>query len=143
MPKPKGDKYPKELISIGDHIKKRRLDLGLTQSEVAYIIGTKSIDAVRNWELGKGEPQIHQIPEVIKFLGYIPIPVCFDTLGDKVKAFRILRGLSHRTMGQLLKVNGCTIGSWQQNEFLPNKKKLAELNRLFEITFSAYEGILE
>ena len=27
--------YPKELKSLGDHIRKRRLDLGLTQDEVA------------------------------------------------------------------------------------------------------------
>ena len=143
VPKPKGDKYPKQLLTIGDHIKKRRLDLGLTQGEVANIIGTKSIDAVRNWELGKGDPQIHYMPEVIKFLGYIPVPVCLDTLGDKVKTFRILRGLSHKAMGQLLNVNSSTIGSWEQNEFLPNKTKLTELNQLLEITFSFYVEILK
>lgn len=143
VPKPKGDKYPKQLLTIGDHIRKRRMDLGLFQRDVSKIIGTKSIDALRNWELGKGEPQIHHMPEVIKFLGYIPIQFCLDTLGDKIKTYRILKGLGHKAMGEQLKVNGSTIGSWEQNEFLPHKEKLLELNELLEATFSVYEGILK
>lgn len=143
VPKPKGDKYPKKLLTIGDHIRKRRMDLGLLQSDVSKIIGTKSIDAVRNWELGKGDPQIHYMPEVIKFLGYIPIRVCVNSLGDMIKTYRTLKGLSQRAMGQLINVNGSTIGCWEQNESLPNKKKLRELNKILEITFSAYEEILK
>lgn len=143
VPKPKGDKYPKQLLTIGDHIRKRRMDLGLLQRDVSNIIGTKSIDAVRNWELGKGDPQIHHMPDVIKFLGYIPISVCIDTLGDKIKTYRILKGLGHKAMGEQLNVNGSTIGSWEQNEFLPHKEKLLELNELMAVTFSFYAEILK
>lgn len=119
------------------------MDLGLLQRDVSKIIGTKSIDAVRNWELGKGDPQIHYMPDVIKFLGYIPIPVYLDTLGDKVKTYRILKGLGHKAMGEQLNVNGSTICSWEQNEFLPHKEKLLELNELLEVTFSFYAEILK
>jgi transcriptional regulator with XRE-family HTH domain len=143
VPKPKGDKYPRQLLTIGDHIRKRRMDLGLLQSDVSKIIGTKSIDAVRNWELGKEQPQIHHMPEVIKFLGYIPIQISLITLGDRIKTFRILKGLGHKAMGEQLNVNGSTIGSWEKNEFLPHKEKFLELNQLLEITFSFYAEILK
>jgi DNA-binding XRE family transcriptional regulator len=43
--------YPVELRSIGDHIRKRRLDLGLLQIEVAAQIGVTE-NTVLNWEHG-------------------------------------------------------------------------------------------
>lgn len=39
-PKPPPAGYPKILKTLGDHIRKKRLDLGLLQKDVAKIIGT-------------------------------------------------------------------------------------------------------
>src|ERR1700720_743605 len=36
--KPKSSVYPKELKTLGDHIRRRRLDLGLLQRQVAQLI---------------------------------------------------------------------------------------------------------
>ena len=62
--------YPLELLSLGDHIRKRRLDLGLLQIEVAAQIGVTE-STVWNWEHGT-EPELIHIPAVLAFLGYIP-----------------------------------------------------------------------
>ncbi len=142
VPKPKGDKYPNELLTIGDHIRKRRMDLGLRQKDLVPILKIRSVESVTNWEIGKCDPQIHQMPEVIKFLGYIPVKVCLDTLGGRVAAFRILNGLSHKEMGKTLGVDASTVGSWEKNEFLPHRLKLNELISMIDLTFSAYAEIL-
>jgi len=43
--------YPANLTSIGEHIRKKRIDLGLMQKEVAKIIGVTE-STIWNWEKG-------------------------------------------------------------------------------------------
>ncbi len=70
-PKPLDRAYPTEFRSIGDHVRKRRLDLGLLQREVALQIGVDKT-TVFNWEAGTAAPNIRAIPGVVRFLGYDP-----------------------------------------------------------------------
>jgi DNA-binding XRE family transcriptional regulator len=66
---PKG--YPLKPVSLGDHLRKKRLDLGLYQAQVAERIGvTKS--TVYNWEHGR-EPDPKHHPKIVEFLGYTPM----------------------------------------------------------------------
>jgi predicted transcriptional regulator len=48
-PKPVSQAYPNQLKKIGDHIRKRRLDLGLTQKQVAEMIGVTE-SSIYHWE---------------------------------------------------------------------------------------------
>jgi transcriptional regulator with XRE-family HTH domain len=66
--KPKDKAYPKEVTTLGDAIRKRRLDLGLLQKDVAKIIGCDQT-TILNWEKGHTHPRANQMPEVVKFLG--------------------------------------------------------------------------
>ena len=68
-PKPIDRAYPTKLRSIGDHLRKRRLDLGLLQREVALRIGVDKT-TVFNWESGAASPSFRAQPAVIRFLGY-------------------------------------------------------------------------
>ena len=71
--KPKCLGYPTELKTIGDYLRKRRLDLGLLQKEVGQrIVGC--VASLRHWELGKGFPQFKHLPAIIDVLGYKPNP---------------------------------------------------------------------
>ena len=58
-------------------IKKFRNDLGLTQQEVADILGV-SQKAVAKWEGGKGLPRAEMLPKLAKVLG-----CTIDDLFDK------------------------------------------------------------
>lgn len=71
-PKPLFPKYPKELNRLGDHMRKRRMDLGLFQREVASRIGVSEA-TIYNWEGNKTSPQIRHIPKIIQFLVLILI----------------------------------------------------------------------
>src|SRR5579872_2299780 len=48
-PRPKSLNYPNALNTLGDHLRKRRLDLGLLQKQVAAEIGVNTL-TVCNWE---------------------------------------------------------------------------------------------
>lgn len=65
--KPKDKAYPKEVKTLGDAIRKRRLDLGLLQKDVAKIIGCDKI-SVLNWERGHTHPSAKHMPQVVIFL---------------------------------------------------------------------------
>ena len=66
--------YPEEMTTIGDHIRKRRLDLGLLQKQVSGCIGV-NVCTVTNWELNHSEPTRRYVPTIIQFLAYTPFPL--------------------------------------------------------------------
>jgi transcriptional regulator with XRE-family HTH domain len=92
--KPKSSAYPEELNTLGDHIRKRRLDLGLFQKQVAKQIGI-SEDATYRWESNESSPQVQFIPAIIKFLDYNPLSLP-DSPGQKLVFFRQVLGLIQR-----------------------------------------------
>lgn len=115
---------------IGLHIKKRRLELSLFQKDVAKIFGI-SEDALRFWENGLAIPNIRYAPAIILFLGYNPYPQKeTETLGGKIRQYRLLNGLSYNRMGDMFGVDASTVSAWEKNKCLPNKPKLELLNKL-------------
>jgi len=126
-PKPLSDKYPKELKSLGDHIRKRRLDLGLFQKQVADRIGVDE-STVFNWESNETSPQIHHIPRVVQFLGYDPFPTP-ETHADKLRKIRRRLGLNQRAMAERLGVDPTTLGRWERGEGLPSKRLSRVISR--------------
>ena len=65
--KPKDKAYPREIKTIGDVIRKRRLDLELKQKDVAKIIGCDEM-SVLNWEKAHTSPATNKISGIWRFL---------------------------------------------------------------------------
>lgn len=66
-PPPPG--YPKDLKTLGNHLRKNRLDLGLSQKEMAAQLRV-SVGTLYNWERSRTSPQQRLIPRIHDFLGY-------------------------------------------------------------------------
>ena len=115
---------------IGEHIKNRRMQLKLFQSDVAKIFDVCE-DSITGWETGRSVPQIQYYPKLIEFLGYNPFPFETETLGGKIKKYRIEHGLSHKKFGEKIGVDASTVGSWEENEHAPNRGKKKILEELF------------
>jgi len=79
--KPKSIKYPKTLNTLGDHIRQKRLDLALLQSDVARLLNANEI-TIYNWENNRNVPQVHRIPKILAFLEYNPLPAGGIGLGE-------------------------------------------------------------
>ena len=75
--------------TLGEHLKKRRRQLGLLQREVAVRMGICK-ETYASWEKDKTKPVAAQFRPVITFLGYDPTPEA-RTLAESVEAKR--RGL--------------------------------------------------
>lgn len=72
-PKPKTYEYPAEAKTLGDHIRKKRLDEGLRQQDLAGRLGV-SEDTILNWELNRTRPRPTALPAIRDFLGCDSVP---------------------------------------------------------------------
>ena len=64
-------------------------------------------------------------------LGYFPFDIDTSTNGGTIKEYRYKHGLSHKAFGKVIKINATTIGSWENDECVPRKQYLKELQQLF------------
>ncbi len=123
IPKPLGINYPRVPKTIGEHLRKRRMDLNLLQKDIAKVFGVVE-ETITNWENGHAILQVRYYPKLIAFLGYYPFPEDITTIGGRIRKYRYSHGLSHKKMGKLLGVDGSTICSWENNHTEPSPKVL-------------------
>lgn len=81
--------YPQ---TLGQHLKKRRRELGVVQREAAAQIGILT-ETYANWEKGKTKPVPSQFRPVVAFLGYDPSPTP-TTLAERLEAKRRATGMT-------------------------------------------------
>ena len=62
---------PTEPRTVGEHLKRRRLELHLFQSDLAKMFGVNEA-SVRNWEKNTYPPTERLIPGIVRWLGYDP-----------------------------------------------------------------------
>jgi transcriptional regulator with XRE-family HTH domain len=68
-PRPKT--YSENPKTLGEHFKKRRPELGLTQKQAAERLTINPSTAL-NWEPGRRAPSIRSMPAILTFLDYDP-----------------------------------------------------------------------
>jgi DNA-binding transcriptional regulator YiaG len=128
--KPKRGCYPKEISTLGDHIRSRRLDLELFQSDVAEQIGVDTT-TICNWESNTSLPAIRYLPTIIQFLGYDPQPSA-DSFPDRLATARRTLGLSQRKMAEKLGFDPGTLQGWEAGRHRPTGKSLEIIGRTLE-----------
>ena len=117
--------YPVHPVSLGDHLRKRRMDLGLSQADVATRLGATE-NTVCNWENNRSSPSLRFVPRIIDFLGYVPDDgTGGSSLSGRIIAFRRPHGLSQRALAEQLGVDPSTVASWERGEHRPSRS-LAE-----------------
>ena len=124
--------YSPEPQTIGEHIRKKRCEMGLFQREVAETIGVKKA-AIFNWENGVTQPKIRSMPKIFEFLGYIPsvaMSPIISTLSDRIIAYRKLHGISQKKFARELGVDSGTLGRWEKDMSVPCKQMVDVLEPL-------------
>ena len=114
--------------SVGDHIKKRRLIVGITQKEVAKQLGVTQTTLI-NWEKDRTVPPLLAMSRVVRFLGNDPFPPAPKTLADRLKAKRRELGWTQKTAARQLGIDPCTWSDWESGGTImvkAHRQKVAE-----------------
>ena len=125
-PKPRPWSYPQSPQHIGEHIKKRRLDLGLLQHEAAEEMSVSPWTVI-NWESGETMPPVWYGTRIIKFLGSDPMPEP-ESFAGRVWSLRWRLGLKQWELAEKLGVNQGTVSDWERGRCRPSR----ELRERFE-----------
>jgi transcriptional regulator with XRE-family HTH domain len=119
-PKPRNPAYPEHLKTLGDHIRTRRLDLGIHQKDVAAIVNATT-STVTNWEKNRTSPTLEFLPRILSFLGYDPSSDHAPTLGEKIKRYRRINGLSIKKLAQQLGIDQGTLARWEKGQAMHSR----------------------
>jgi DNA-binding XRE family transcriptional regulator len=125
--KPKPECYPKEINTLGDHIRGRRLDLELLQAQVAEQIGVDTT-TICSWEGNTSLPAIRYVPAILSFLGYNPFPPA-QTLAERLVTARKMLGLSQRELALSVGVDPGTLQSWEAEQHKPTGRSAERVER--------------
>ncbi len=112
-PKP----YAETPKTLGEHLLRRRLQLGLTQPQAALQLLTAP-ETVLLWEKDRVKPTAKQFPAIFRFLGYDPLPAP-ATLAERISRQRLRLGLSIKTTAKLLGVDEGTLSHWERGDWKP------------------------
>lgn len=121
------NQYNTLITTIGDHLRKKRLELGLLQREVADRTGATEC-SVYLWETNRAAPTFPFLPKIIEFLGYCPYDPVW-TPGERLSWIRKYRGLSQTAMARRLGVDPGTLARWERGERVPEGRFLQSLER--------------
>ena len=123
--------YPKNIKTIGDHLRKKRLDLKLSQRKVAQIIGVSEA-TIWNWENNRKSPKVGFLPKIFKFLGYslYEPKISFP---EKLAFLRKSLGLSQEKLAKLVGLDESTIRKLEKGKSKPAKKTLEKLEKFFNL----------
>jgi len=103
--------------TLGEHVRKRRQELKLSQDEAGTLLGVTSF-TVLNWEKGKTEPPIASLPSILQFLGYDPYPEPTN-LPERLLAKRRQMGWSLKEAARHFGVDEGMWGDWERGATVP------------------------
>ena len=114
---------------MGEHLRKRRLELRLTQAQAAEHIGVNRW-TVLNWEKGHTEPPVESMPSILRWLGYDPFPEP-ESLPERLLAKRRAMGWSIKKAASALGVDEGTWRAWETGASIPKGQHLRLVETLF------------
>jgi transcriptional regulator with XRE-family HTH domain len=112
-PKP----YQQHPNTLGEHLRKRRLERGRTQRQVSVELLVTQ-DTFLLWEQDRAKPSARYYPAIFGFLGYDPLPAPIDLAG-RIGRKRLELGLSIKNAAKLIGVDEGTFGRWERGEWVP------------------------
>lgn len=110
----RADGFPNQIKHLGDHIRRRRLELGLLQKDMAEQIVTHT-QTVTNWETDRTHPALPWLRGILQFLGHDPRPIP-DDIGARLRHHRLGIGRSQAELAGELGVDPGTLSRWERGE---------------------------
>lgn len=121
--------YPEQPVTVGDHIRKKRLDADLTHRELVRRMGIASM-TLTGWELYGREPWPRHWPKIISFLGYEPFAEP-KTTAERLVATRRRLGISRKALAKRLGVGPKAVSRWEAGGAVHKRRHREVVETLF------------
>jgi transcriptional regulator with XRE-family HTH domain len=130
-------RLPEHLHHLGDHLRRRRLELGLNRTAMAKRLGI-DVSSYCRWEKGVTIPELHRRDQIAAHLGYRPpVPVPPDApLGVRARGWRVAQGLTITQAARRVGVDAKTLGTLERGGRVSEATREA-VRRLVEAAASA------
>lgn len=103
---------------MGQRIRQRRMDLGLTQQTLATRLGC-SYPTIAAWENDGSEPLARQWPAIETVLGFGLVPES-DGLPGRIRTARLRLGLTQEELARRARVDVRTVRNSETGKHLPS-----------------------
>jgi len=110
---------------LGDHLRAKRIESGLTQKQLCTQLGCGHL-SLGQWELNQHQPSIRHIPKIVEFLGFDPFPEPTDPVA-KLRKIRMLNGWNYKKTATMVGVDPCSLTAWERGEHHPTKDSLVKI----------------
>lgn len=117
-------------ITISDFLRKRRIDLGLKQRDVAALLNV-NVASIRNWEGNWRQPHISELPKIIAFIGCCPYNAALP-LHERLVLWRGYNGLTQREMAEIIGIDPTTLARLEGGHIRNRKNRTGYIHRLRE-----------
>lgn len=118
--------FTKDPVTLSDHLRQRRLKLGLRQKDVACKLCVTT-STIWNWEHGM-EPEVRFIPRIIGFLGYNPFP-CPDDVLERLAWYKQVNGLTLEQLGAEMCRDTEQLADWLSGRHKPSRRNRDEIEQ--------------
>ena len=149
----RGIPVPWEPQALGEHLRKRRIQLGLHQPEAARRLGVSTV-ALSRWECGKMRPRFFHYEAIIAYLGYDPFRKMANTVhqngegnetidvamllaqgsnafGGKFREIRLDRRLTAKKCAAILEADVKSIRNWETGKKRPMRSHQKTIQKWF------------
>lgn len=123
-------KSPETANTLGEHIRKKRIEKGQTQKCVGDFMGL-SKDTVTFWENNRVRPQVQHYPKIISYLGYYPFTHETETLAGKLRYVRYRNGWSFRECAKNLCISEDAAKRWERGKPVAAPKTRLLIDRIY------------
>ncbi len=128
--KPANAAYPTSPNTLGDHLRKVRLDRRLSQPEVAKMLKVTT-DTVTGWELNRHSPPMRLAKGIVRFLGYLPGQEKDNSIGKQLYFARLVLGHTQEQAAKKMGSDESNLRYIELNERKPKPKTLKLIREYF------------
>ncbi len=124
-PQPAG--IPEECFTLGDHIRKARIERGQYQPDLAKLFRVTT-NTVTSWEMNHTEVWRKYYVVIEKYLGYMPEEFGLTDLAKKLVSYRFEHDLSIQELADIIGVDNTCVISAEKGSTNFQKSTWAKLN---------------
>jgi len=133
--------YPASLNTLGDHLRKVRLDRGLSQPQVAMLLKVTT-DSITGWELNRYVPQARMTKRIIQFLGYVPILGKCESLNERLFRARQILGHTQEQAAKKMRCDESNIRQIESGKRHPRVETSQKIERYILVAEEKLKGIV-